>query len=139
MLESLDKRPEEPPSGRLITQGHSGVSFGETNKGSGGELWGLAAHPSKESFATVGEGAFLFLGDYTHTLSLSFGLYTHTHIIHTGAGDDALLCLRDYTHTITHTHTHTQDTHTQVTTQCSFSGTIIWKGNRERPSGPNVF
>ena len=44
--------------------GHSGASYGETNKASGGELWGLAAHPSKESFVTVGDDAMLFLWDF---------------------------------------------------------------------------
>ena len=36
ILDSLDKRPAEAPGARLITQGHSAASYGETTKASGG-------------------------------------------------------------------------------------------------------
>jgi hypothetical protein len=65
-----------------IYKGHSGASYGETNKASGGELWGLAAHPSKESFATVGDDAMLFVWDFHLEgiyiyIYISFGRYVH--------------------------------------------------------------
>ena len=54
-----------PCSARLVTQGHSSLSWrgdGSRVSPTGGELWGLASHPSKSDvFATAGDDGMLRL------------------------------------------------------------------------------